>query len=46
MTLIDFPGKFRFERWLVAREPVRQSINWLRNRAGRPPLELPQNSAD
>jgi hypothetical protein len=46
MTLIDFPGKFRFERWLVTREPVRQSINWLRNRAGRPALKLPQKAAD
>ncbi|MBN1558650.1 hypothetical protein JW998_00255 [candidate division KSB1 bacterium] len=46
LMLIDFPGKFRFERWFVTREPVHQSINWLRYRAGRPALKLPQDSAD
>lgn len=40
LTLLNFPGKFRFERWLVTREPVRRSVNWLRRRAGREPLVL------
>lgn len=38
---VDFPGKRRFERWLVSRPPVARGINRLRHRAGRPPLELP-----
>lgn len=38
LTLLNFPGKFRFERWLVTRRPVLRSINWLRRRANRPPL--------
>ena len=55
MTLIDFPGKFYFERWLVTRKPVLQSVNWLRRRAGRSPFLIPkleelgsqgENSAD
>ena len=37
--LMDFPGKYRFEKWLVHRPPVRRSINWIRRRAGRGPLE-------
>lgn len=40
ITLLDFPGKYRFERWVVSRGPVLRSINRLRKRAGRPPLFL------
>lgn len=36
--LIDFPRKYRFEQWLVSRSAVHRPINWLRRRAGRPPL--------
>jgi hypothetical protein len=32
--LMDLPGKYRFERWLVARPLVFKSINRLRHRAG------------
>jgi Putative transmembrane protein (PGPGW) len=41
LMLVDFPGKFRVERWLATRPPVWRSINWLRCRAGRQPLERP-----
>nr|PZN22770.1 MAG: hypothetical protein DIU78_15115 [Pseudomonadota bacterium] len=37
--LLDFPGKRRFERWLIARPAVFRAINALRHRAGRPSLE-------
>jgi hypothetical protein len=40
ITLVDFPGKYRFERWVVSQGPVLRSINRLRKRAGRPPLFL------
>ncbi|MFT6094455.1 MAG: hypothetical protein ACJA2Q_002360 [Pseudohongiellaceae bacterium] len=36
--LMDFPGKFRFERWLVQKNAVLSSINWLRRREGKAPL--------
>jgi hypothetical protein len=39
MFFIDFPGKRRFERWLLARGPVLRAINRLRGRAGKPPIE-------
>jgi hypothetical protein len=42
LTMIDFPGKLRFERWLATRPPVWRSINWLRERAGREPFERPE----
>ena len=40
LMLLDFPGKFRVERWIVAHRPILKFINWIRGRAGRPPLVL------
>ena len=40
LLLMDFPGKFACERWLVRRRQVRRTIDWLREREGQPPLEL------
>jgi hypothetical protein len=39
LTLLDFPGKKRVERWLLRREPLRRGLNWLRKRAHKPPFE-------
>jgi hypothetical protein len=41
VLLVDFPGKFRVQRWLVTRRQVWRSINWLRRRAGKPELKRP-----
>ena len=41
LILLDFPGKFRLERWLATRPPVWRSLNWLRKRAGRKSLQKP-----
>lgn len=46
VMLIDFPGKFRLERWLAARRPLMRALNWMRRRAGRPPLQVPGNPPD
>lgn len=40
LTLMDFPGKYRLERSIVAYPAVHQSMNWLRARRGVPPLRL------
>lgn len=37
--LMDFPGKRRFERWVIARPSVMRALNRLRRRAGQPPIE-------
>ena len=37
--LVDFPGKRKFERWVIARPWVLSTINRLRKRTGQPPLE-------
>lgn len=39
-SLLDFPGKYRFERWLVSRPAIHRPINWLRRRSGREPLKI------
>ena len=41
LLITNYPGKFAFERWLVRRPHVLQSMNWLRRRAGCPPLLEP-----
>ena len=40
VMLLDFPGKYAFECWLVRRRPILHSINWLRARFGHRPLEF------
>jgi hypothetical protein len=42
LMLVDFPGKFRLERWLATRPAVWRSINWLRKRARRTPMDWPE----
>jgi len=40
VLLLNFPGKRRLEAWIISRGIVLQSINWLRQRKGHPPLVL------
>jgi uncharacterized membrane protein SpoIIM required for sporulation len=40
IMLLDFPGKFRLQKWLLTRRTVLKSVNWLRKRAKRTPLNL------
>lgn len=46
LGVADFPGKYALERRLVAMPGVLRTINWIRRRHNRPPLEeLPPISA-
>lgn len=36
--IIDGPGKYRAEKWIVSRPRVLKAINWLRERRGRASL--------
>ncbi|MDY7108404.1 MAG: PGPGW domain-containing protein [Planctomycetota bacterium] len=38
--LVDFPGKYRIEHWLLRRRHILRPINWLRRRARREPLRV------
>jgi len=40
LTLLDFPGKGRFKRWLVSRPNAVGILNRLRRRYRKPPLQL------
>ncbi|HBO12715.1 MAG TPA: hypothetical protein DD491_08020 [Halieaceae bacterium] len=40
LLLMNFPGKYRLERWLVQRPGVLRSLNWLRTRRGKAPFHL------
>ncbi len=40
ILLLDFPGKHRLERKLIAMPPVLKSINWMRQRRQASPLRL------
>ncbi len=44
LILLDIPGKYYVERWIVARKPVLRAINWLRRRAGRNPLVVERSN--
>jgi len=41
ISLLNFPGKRRLELAIVRQGPVLQAINWIRAKARRPPLRLP-----
>lgn len=40
LTLMNFPGKYSIERWVVTRKGVLESINWIRKKGGQPPLQV------
>jgi len=46
MLLMNFPGKYQLERWLVSRRGVMRGLNWLRDRHGEPPFEPPRARGD
>ncbi|MBW3543174.1 MAG: hypothetical protein KY476_23200 [Planctomycetes bacterium] len=41
VMLLNFPGKARLELWIISRPAVLRSINWMRQKMHKPPLELP-----
>jgi hypothetical protein len=45
ILLIDFPGKRKLELWLIRRRAIRRAIDWIRKKAGREPMQLPENGS-
>jgi hypothetical protein len=41
LTLLDFPGKRTIELRIASQRHVLRAINWIRERANRPPLVVP-----
>ena len=46
IMLLSFPGKYRLERWAIARGPVLRTCNRMRRRAGRPPFVLTEDAGE
>ena len=40
VSLINFPGKYRLERYLVSRQFILSALNWVRERAGKPHFKV------
>ena len=45
LLLMNFPGKYQLERWLVMRPGVLKTLNWLRRRHGQAPFVTPSQLA-
>jgi hypothetical protein len=44
LSLLDFPGKYRIERWLLGRPSVMRGLNWLRRKLHKPPFAAPSRA--
>ena len=40
LLMLDVPGKFRFERWLLSHTFVLRPVNWLRAKMHKPALQF------
>lgn len=40
LVLLDFPGKFLLLRWLVRKEKILKSLNWLRHKGRKEPFVI------
>jgi len=41
LAIMNFPGKFKWERWIITRKGVLHSVNWLRKKSKLPALQIP-----
>lgn len=41
VLLMDFPGKSKLVRYIASRPGVIDGLNWMRKKAGAPPLDAP-----
>ena len=46
LSLLDFPGKRRLELRIISQQQVLQAVNWIRARAGQPPVIVRLASKD
>ncbi len=44
LVLMNFPGKLALELWIIRMPMVLKAANWLRKKAGRAPLQVPEPS--
>lgn len=41
LLIMNYPGKYALERWIIRRPHVLPAVNWLRQHAQHPPLLMP-----
>ena len=41
MMIMNYPGKYTLERWLIVKLHGINAINWYRSRHNQPPLQMP-----
>jgi hypothetical protein len=44
LMLMNYPGKYALERWLVRRPGIMSGLNWVRRKSGQPPLLAPNET--
>ncbi len=42
LGMTTFPGKRRMELWIVRRPSIAKALQWVRQKSGHPPLNLPE----
>nr|CAA6807358.1 MAG: Unknown protein [uncultured Thiotrichaceae bacterium] len=40
LAIMQFPGKFTLERWVIGRPGILQTVNWVRRKSGTTELEI------
>lgn len=40
LMIMNFPGKYALEHWVITRKGVLESLNWIRAKGGQPPLNI------
>jgi len=41
LMIMNYPGKYQLERWIIRRPVIFQAVNALRAKQGQPPLQAP-----
>jgi hypothetical protein len=43
VMLVDFPGKQRFQRWMVRKKRIARALNWIRAKFRQPNFAIPHD---
>jgi hypothetical protein len=43
LGVMNFPGKYRLERWIISRPTVLKAVNWIRSKSHHPPLVMTED---
>ena len=46
LMIMNYPGKFALERWLIQRPHILPAVNWLRAKQDHPPLLAPGDTGE